>query len=467
MRFPIVKSKGARNRKLEVACYSQEPHPLPDQLLGKAVIDLAEIIKTGEFDGTNGTSSTIDFSLISSITEWVELDVDGVQRGEIYLEMTYYSNDPEPEKPSQPAAAPKNKILSNFLEVDSASLQRRPSKLSPAVRLSRPRQTSGSSFDPQPPGAYPSLSQPAQQQQVPNQGSTHHPSLTPSYGTSPQSRWDPLPSSSGPEIHESSLPALLRPGGGRTPPSSSPIPIPQLALPASYGNRQHSSPSPPSQSPYLGPQYGSPLPSLANLNPYIGGAASPAPPPIQDLPIFTQTSPHIQTGPSAALWRQDGYSTPILDSGIQGTGGFAIPISGNSGPQVQDPRSGMYSSPPPFGYGRNSRPTHLRAGSDPLLIARYSTPLPLPPGVTPRTHPVAPAPIPAPVSVPIPAPIPAPEIPPVIVPPVLPPRENKASPDSTRYEVLKRAEEEAKKKHDQELRDLELAMQLDRELNFS
>lgn len=59
VRFPIVKSKNSRTRKLEVACYSQEPNPLPDQLLGKAVIDLTDMLQTGEFDGKNLTSSMI------------------------------------------------------------------------------------------------------------------------------------------------------------------------------------------------------------------------------------------------------------------------------------------------------------------------------------------------------------------------------------------------------------------------
>lgn len=56
VRFSIVKSNKARNRKLEVACFSQEPSPLPDILLGKAVIDLTEMLKTGEFDGGLFTS---------------------------------------------------------------------------------------------------------------------------------------------------------------------------------------------------------------------------------------------------------------------------------------------------------------------------------------------------------------------------------------------------------------------------
>jgi hypothetical protein len=50
---------------------------------------------------------------------------------------------------------------------------------------------------------------------------------------------------------------------------------------------------------------------------------------------------------------------------------------------------------------------------------------------------------------------------------VLPSKEYKPSPDQPRVETLRVAEEEAKRKHEQELRDLELAMQLDRELNFS
>lgn len=395
-------------------------------------------------------------------TEWVELDVDGVQRGEIYLEMTYYSNEPEPEKPSQPAAAPKNKILSNFLESDSLNLQRRPSKLLPADRLSRPRQTSEylgsgqSTFDPQPPGAFPqsSYSPPVQQQPLPIQGGRLPASLTPSYGTPSQSRRDALPPPSGLENHESSLPSLLRPGGGRTPPSSSPIHTPQHIFPASYGDHRRPSPSPPSRSPYLGPQFGTPPSISINLNPYVGGATTPGPPGLAQNPhIIGQPLLQNQNGPPGALWRQESYSTSIFDSGIQGVGGFAIPISVNAGPPIQG-----YSSPPPqIGYGGNPRPTHVRSGSDPALLTRYSSPLPLPPGATTRPQPVALAP----------AFTPTPEIAPSSYPPVLPSKEYKPSPDQPRVETLRVAEEEAKRKHEQELRDLELAMQLDRELNFS
>jgi len=51
VRYPIMKSTKSKHRKLEVACYSDEPRPLPDQLLGKAVVDLSDTLKSGEFDG--------------------------------------------------------------------------------------------------------------------------------------------------------------------------------------------------------------------------------------------------------------------------------------------------------------------------------------------------------------------------------------------------------------------------------
>jgi hypothetical protein len=132
--------------------------------------------------------------------------------------MTYFSNEPEPEKVSQPAAAPKNKILSNFLETDSVSLQRRPSKLSPADRLSRPRPTStfvaSGQTTPYPQGPQPQSPQPSYrpsvpQQLLPNHGGRPPLTPTPSYVASPLSRWDPPPPQSDSDKHESSLPVSL------------------------------------------------------------------------------------------------------------------------------------------------------------------------------------------------------------------------------------------------------------------
>lgn len=55
VRFPILKNTKAKYRKLEVSCYAQEPRPLVDQLLGTCVVDLTEMLKTGEFDGMSST----------------------------------------------------------------------------------------------------------------------------------------------------------------------------------------------------------------------------------------------------------------------------------------------------------------------------------------------------------------------------------------------------------------------------
>lgn len=51
VRFTVLKEKGpgGKNRMLEVACYSQEPKS--EILLGKAIVDISDTLKTGEFDG--------------------------------------------------------------------------------------------------------------------------------------------------------------------------------------------------------------------------------------------------------------------------------------------------------------------------------------------------------------------------------------------------------------------------------
>ncbi|KAI0749474.1 C2 domain-containing protein, partial [Daedaleopsis nitida] len=93
IRFPILKDVSNDTRRLEVACYSKEPRQ--DDLIGEGSVDITITLKTGEFD------------------DWVPLKtVDGGYRGDLFLEMTYYS------------AAPP--------------LQRRPSKWKPAERLTRP-----------------------------------------------------------------------------------------------------------------------------------------------------------------------------------------------------------------------------------------------------------------------------------------------------------------------------------------
>ncbi|KAF9266486.1 hypothetical protein L218DRAFT_825057, partial [Marasmius fiardii PR-910] len=115
IRFPIMKNQSTKYRKLEAQCWSKEHKD--DDMLGEGSVDISETLKTGEFD------------------EWVPLQVDGVARGDIYLEMTFYSNRPVPA--TSQTTAPKNNLS---VPLNSNLLQRRPSKLSPSERLSRPPQ---------------------------------------------------------------------------------------------------------------------------------------------------------------------------------------------------------------------------------------------------------------------------------------------------------------------------------------
>ncbi|KAJ7510430.1 C2 domain-containing protein [Mycena galericulata] len=113
IRMPVMKNTAEKFRKLQVSCWSKEPKK--EDNIGEGTVDLTETLKTGEFD------------------DWVKLEVNGVARGEIYLEMTFFTNAPAPAGLSVPKA--------------NANLQRRPSKLSPSERLARPPYTS-------PPGAH-------------------------------------------------------------------------------------------------------------------------------------------------------------------------------------------------------------------------------------------------------------------------------------------------------------------------
>ena len=88
-------------------------------------------------------------------------------------------------------------------------------------------------------------------------------------------------------------------------------------------------------------------------------------------------------------------------------------------------------------------------------LARYQTPLPLPPGSIKET-PLPPLPPPPPT---IATPSQVSPSPPVVVAPA-------PVPDTTRVEALRKIEQVVAWRREQELKDLELAMQLDRELNL-
>jgi len=98
IRFPVFRSTQEQLKKgerlaLKVGVFTKGTKRT-DERLGEGEVKIDEVLRTGEFDG------------------WIPLSVDGNQRGEIYLELTYF-----------PMAQ---------------SLTRRPSKLSPTERIWRP-----------------------------------------------------------------------------------------------------------------------------------------------------------------------------------------------------------------------------------------------------------------------------------------------------------------------------------------
>ncbi|KAJ7284587.1 C2 domain-containing protein, partial [Mycena rebaudengoi] len=111
IRVPVMKDSAEKYRKLEVSCWAKESRK--EENIGQGHIDLTETLKTGEFD------------------DWISLESNGVVRGDIYLEMTFYTNAPAP---------PGGGGLS--VPQANSGLMRRPSKLSPADRLARPPYTS-------------------------------------------------------------------------------------------------------------------------------------------------------------------------------------------------------------------------------------------------------------------------------------------------------------------------------------
>ncbi|PPQ96243.1 hypothetical protein CVT26_005570 [Gymnopilus dilepis] len=417
VRFPVMKNASAKYRKLEVACYSQEPRS--EDLMGRGMIDITQTLQTGEFD------------------DWVPLEVDGFQRGEIYLEMTYYANAPPPVN----ASAPNKHLLA--VQNQSNGLTRRPSKLSPAERLSRPPPTRSQDQYTAQTSAVHSISGDFRSPQVQAslQHDTHKPtldarpnavptSLTPTPGTGPISASkpgnsvnpvpSPLRSKAADQQSQLPLPTILRPG----PPSASPPstssgrPIPRTQ-PYEHGHTRNPSSSPPSKNPYISLPQGSPP------NPYLGGGSSSSNPYISGISGSTPNT--------AAHSQYSGYSTPPDGQSVIWRNG-SVPQGPPSLPGPSLPADRQHSS---YWYTQPNQPA-TSVGGDPYLQARYQTPLPLPAEASSGRRSSSSS----------------------------PPQSTTPIPTGAHFEALKRAEDEAKRRREQELKDLELAMELDRQLNM-
>ncbi|THU99980.1 hypothetical protein K435DRAFT_776828 [Dendrothele bispora CBS 962.96] len=452
LRFPVMKNSAPKYRNLEASCWTKEHKEEDDVLLGEGKIDMAETLKTGEFD------------------EWVPLSTNGNMRGDVYLEMTFYSNGPAPVNLMPPAG--------------NNNLTRRPSKLKPADRLYRPPQpvTPPKKVEaPLPPvpesvpaAPLPGALKPGPKRPSPGHSPYHQPQNLP-----------PAPYAGGSEQSTAPVPAILRPGPSARPPQD-----PRT----SYHHSRNSS---------AGASYSYPQDNSANAGP-------------QDA--YVSTSAYISSSvPSSPPLAGSGYrppvahpahsSTPGWNQGHPSHGGRTASFS-NSNPADQEGSSFSFPVPDlpaapsipsaPYDYAPNPSPSpyqppyqpptpapahhHYRTSSypsqptnvpnstsnlpDPYLLARYQSPLPLPPGVNPQSTPPQAQPHSH------------------FTPPrqqqhhhnnenKLPiPRSTSTSPsrshtpvDETRLRQLRQAEEEAARRKAQEERDRELARQLDEELS--
>ncbi|KAF8305154.1 hypothetical protein DL93DRAFT_2030109, partial [Clavulina sp. PMI_390] len=92
LHFEIYPQDRSEPRVLRLTCFIAGKGKL-DESIGEGELAVEDVLKNGEFDG------------------WIPLSHNGTQRGEVYIELTFFLN---------------------------ATLGRRPSKLSPAERLYRP-----------------------------------------------------------------------------------------------------------------------------------------------------------------------------------------------------------------------------------------------------------------------------------------------------------------------------------------
>jgi hypothetical protein len=156
--------------------------------------------------------------------DWVPLSLKGTQRGEVYLEMTFYAAGPAPltrrpskfTNPSERLARPQQPFVQQRQRVASQSLSL-PSPLSPHGQASpanpqqSPRQGRPKIHQVPLPGPWPGKS--AQQQQQQQQPSQH---AAPSHHKRRSSKGEdaplpPLPVDAEPK--EDTMPSILRPGG--------------------------------------------------------------------------------------------------------------------------------------------------------------------------------------------------------------------------------------------------------------
>ncbi|PIL35712.1 hypothetical protein GSI_02442 [Ganoderma sinense ZZ0214-1] len=367
LRFPIVKAANDETRKLEIVIYSKEPRQ--DDLVGKGSVDISETLKTGEFD------------------DWVELFLeDGSQRGEIFLEMTFYANAPPPQRrPSKWKPADRLKRgpngLANAVALKANPLPPLPED--PDVALPLP----GASSPPKLPSSL-----------LPGGGGpkrTSPKAVPPDHSVRPQAPRSPSPPGPVRNGRQSldNIPAHLRPGGGAARPTHS-----HQSSITSTPDAQARRSSYDSIPPYLQPGGSShPVPS-ESVSPYLqpGAGGSPgrchSPPRNSAIP-----EPHIPTPEISS------YGVPSQTASYGGAYGASPYPPQSSYAEYPSHRSqsppahfvGGISSPPPQqqqqqypAYGSPPRAAYQPLGGPPPAQEPYPPlvahpPEPYPPYGTP------------------------------------------------------------------------------------
>lgn len=427
--------------------------------------------------------------------------------------MTYYANSPAP------APAVPNKLLSAVVN-HSTGLNRRPSKLPAGERLSRPQQHHNQPINQAPasqsrPQEYsrPSHSSRLSEGHIPIHDDT--PIMPGSYPYTQDNR--PAHKFSTNEIkeipHEASslrpgaqgvqqqqpaaLPTILRPGVGGAGSSATPIPRPpngQSHTRQSSDSYLHTpgQASSPSHNPYLGGGGSSSASSSQSSspphNPYMSSYTGPSNPYIGTGTPSENQRPNTVAPPNGAgstitpvqaqnpysgyrlgaqsradappLWQQSNSSQPLSNNSFAFPTPSVTPVYVDNTRPVYNRRPSGPSAPQSMHNGYESRPAPSRDDRDfdPHLQARYQSPLPLPPRSEQSPAPVAHGHNPGhtvqanPIYTKTPTP---------------PPKTPTPALDQSRLKALRSAEEDAARRRDQELRDLELAMRLDRELNLA
>ena len=75
---------------MALACFAADKEP---ELIGETMVDLNEVLTKGETDGTFSNLSSLS-ACSNFLSEWFTLHNKDKYCGEVYLELTFWSNVP-------------------------------------------------------------------------------------------------------------------------------------------------------------------------------------------------------------------------------------------------------------------------------------------------------------------------------------------------------------------------------------